>query len=334
MIEITSITPFGSKNNIIRYYERILKDTNPKEEIEKAINSCRLGSINLNNDQKNILRYIHSKFPIFILGSPRTLDRIRNHFNSNGWQILIYDKKTTDFGNALINVFGYKEKFRDKIKKGIWLAKQLKIKTCPYCNAQYTLFVEYHLERETKKIAKFQFDHFFPKNQYPYFSLSLFNLIPSCASCNQTKSSQSVDLKDFYHPYYNSIADVSEFIVKYPDKVENWNFKAIRDLDPEKIELKFKSKYLHKKDFVEKHDKMFHITAVYSRHKDVAQELLVNSILYNKYYKKGAKSIEGLFPDNKTMLRYILGNYMLEDDILKRPLSKFTQDIAKQLELL
>src|SRR5690554_1895303 len=111
MIEITSITPFGSKNNIICYYERILKDTNPKEKFEIAIKACRLGSINLNCDQKNILRYIHTKFPIFILGSPRALDRIRNHFNSNGWQILIYDKKTTDFGNALIDVFGYKEKF-------------------------------------------------------------------------------------------------------------------------------------------------------------------------------------------------------------------------------
>lgn len=343
MIKIEKINPIDSSSvlnvSLLKwiYYSRVLNYTNPKKNLEDALKNNKLGGIDLSadNNKREILCFILKRLPLFIMGAPIVLDKIKKHFESstNNWQRLIYndaEKSTTDFGKELIKLFGYDEYFRNRKEKGIWLAKQLNIKTCPYCNAQYTLYVE----DKNMSIAKFQFDHFFPKNQYPYFSLSLFNLIPSCASCNQTKSSKPVNLKEFYHPYYNSIAFCSEFIVNYPDKVENWNFKAIRDLDSEKIEVKFKSKYPETENFVKKHDEMFHITAVYSRHKDVAQELLVKSILYNKFYKKGTKSIEGLFPDNKTMLRYILGNYMLEEDILKRPLSKFTQDIAKQLKLI
>ncbi|MFK4985705.1 hypothetical protein ACI4B7_28170, partial [Klebsiella pneumoniae] len=81
----------------------------------------------------------------------------------------------------------------------IWLARQLNLKCCPYCNAQYTIIAN---SDAGKTIAKFQFDHFFSKDKFPYLSISLYNLIPSCANCNITKSKKPLNLKDHYHPYF------------------------------------------------------------------------------------------------------------------------------------
>lgn len=62
-----------------------------------------------------------------------------------------------------------------------WLQRQLGVKVCPYCNRMYTttLFGENRIRPD--------FDHFYPISQYPYFAVSLFNLIPSCSMCNKRK---------------------------------------------------------------------------------------------------------------------------------------------------
>ena len=44
--------------------------------------------------------------------------------------------------------------------------------------------------------------------------------------------------------------------------------------------------------------------------------------------------IKGLFSDERQFLRYLIGNYAFSDEINERPLSKFTQDIARQLKLI
>lgn len=60
------------------------------------------------------------------------------------------------------------------------LAEWIGVNTCVYCNRQYTLTVR---GRNTK-IVRPEFDHFLPKSTYPFFALSLYNLIPSCHICN------------------------------------------------------------------------------------------------------------------------------------------------------
>ena len=64
--------------------------------------------------------------------------------------------------------------------------KDLDIKVCPYCNRNYIL----NFNKKGKANATAQLDHFFDKKDYPYLSVSIYNLVPSCGTCNLRKSSK------------------------------------------------------------------------------------------------------------------------------------------------
>lgn len=66
-----------------------------------------------------------------------------------------------------------------------WLQRQLGVEVCPYCNRIYTTTLH------RKKRIRPDFDHFYPQSRYPYFAVSLFNLIPSCSMCNRGKSDKA-----------------------------------------------------------------------------------------------------------------------------------------------
>lgn len=340
MIQIDEISGFEKKGKTKLsdmsddYFVKLHPDqlTNPLKKLRNSLVTDLLYQFQLQADHRTFIEFLIRRYNPLIKGTPRILNSLKNHIHTQGWQQLVYEhNQTTDFGKALLKAFGYKSRFRSDQKKGIWLARVLNIKSCPYCNSQYTLFVQ---STDGAGLAKFQFDHFYPKDRYPYFSVSLFNLVPSCSSCNHKKRNSDMNIFQHYHPYYNAISPYAKFVVKFPDDVNKWNFKAIRDLDPDMLMISFVGKYLETDAIVKEHDRLYDISIIYERHKDIAHELLVKSILYNQYYRKGTRSIKGLFPDNKSMLQYILGNYLEEKDTLNRPLSKFTQDIAKQLNLI
>ena len=85
---------------------------------------------------------------------------------------------------------------------------------------------------------------------------------------------------------------------------------------------------------MENHDSIFDITEIYQRHTDIVEDLLYKSIICNSSFKKDVKKIKGLFENDSTYNRYLIGNYYMKSEILKRPLAKFTQDIARQLKLI
>ena len=66
-----------------------------------------------------------------------------------------------------------------------WLQQQLGVKVCPYCNRMYTTTLF------GKDKIRPDFDHFYPQSEYAYFSVSLFNLIPSCSMCNKKKGANA-----------------------------------------------------------------------------------------------------------------------------------------------
>lgn len=61
------------------------------------------------------------------------------------------------------------------------LVEKMGISVCPYCNRQYIQPVTI----EGKKRYLGDLDHILPKSIYKLFSLSLWNLTPSCKVCNQ-----------------------------------------------------------------------------------------------------------------------------------------------------
>lgn len=337
MIKIETIKPLGSNvsqsiQSIKKDFLKVIDKLGHIPQLLVAIHLKELDGIGLSIKQIECLQFICENYNQIILGSPLKLEQMIRTFDNNGWNKEIINGKTrTPFGVALTNLFGYKNNFRSSQKRGVWFASQMNIKVCPYCNSQYTLVVN----RKNKGVlAKLHFDHFFPLEKFPYLSVSLYNIIPSCAACNHKKSNTHLRIKDAYHPYYNSIGEFAEFKVNFPGDVEKLSFPQLLSMDIEKIRIQFLSKFSHTKMLIEKYDALFDISAIYARHKDLAHTIMIQSTLRNRYYQKSVMKIKGLFPDEGTMLKYILGSSLDMADTLNKPLSKFTQDIAKKLKLI
>ncbi|MCZ8354665.1 MAG: hypothetical protein O9340_08015 [Cyclobacteriaceae bacterium] len=298
--------------------------TTPLERLEK-------GRKKFKGLQKQILDYCISEFDNIIKATPDKLESIIQHFHGQGWDAamnyLIKPSSTRKFKDTLFDYFGYKS-FRSDLIKGVWYADKLNIKTCPYCNSQFTLTTR---ENGSAKKARFQFDHFFAKTDYPYLSISMYNLIPACADCNLSKSSNPTNLNDNYHPYYSSLADKCEFSLDNKSVLEKL---ILKDVDQKLIKIKLESISSSHTTLINNHKRAFHLDDIYENHKDFAEEILMKAIMYPETKRQELFKIKGLFKDESTFYRYLLGNYHLEGDILKRPLAKFTQDIAKQLGLI
>lgn len=90
-------------------------------------------------------------------------------------------------------------------KISYWLQRQLQVSVCPFCNRIYTTT----LYRENIRPA---FDHFFPRSEYPYLAVSLFNLIPICDICNKAKSDHAeiYRKKQIIYPYDESFDECFE----------------------------------------------------------------------------------------------------------------------------
>jgi len=95
--------------------------------------------------------------------------------------------------------------FSDKKTKG-WNAFELcassKYQLCPYCQQAVALTIY----RDSKSQAfRPTLDHFYPKAQYPFLGLSLYNLVPSCHSCNSSlKTTKDFYKKKHLHPFEDS----------------------------------------------------------------------------------------------------------------------------------
>ena len=285
-------------------------------EIQKRL-GCKItkeiiGSIDETDKEKIIELIDELKIPdklnAILFYKPKEIEENKAHFAI----IKKYDKLKT----AIEDAFYYKE-FRKR--ELVELAKMLNVKVCPYCNMQYTLYAEEKDGEETEdELAKFQFDHFISKTDYPMFSMSLYNLIPSCAVCNHGKRDGELPVE--LNPYYNDIHKLFHFEVK--DQLDLLLSKKV-----DRVDIKTESTKGNEQ-IVNTYNNIFHISTLYSRHKDIVQEI------YDKaYIASSAENLARLLKTDKKRLSELwYGTYLDEKDIEKRPLTKFIQDIKKQSE--
>ena len=233
-------------------------------------------------------------------------------------------RKSTKFGAQILKDFNYAD-FRSTVL--VELSAKLNVKTCPYCNMSYTVYAEelIQLKRRSRveKLAKFQFDHFYDKMSYPMLSMSLYNLVPCCPVCNQGKSFR--DLPRVFHPYLTDIHTLFKFEVAEPLRV----MYGGRQSDLVEVKLKWDASVNidHKKKF----EDTFHLGALYSRHGDIVDETYVKAYLELYYIEPRNFSFMD-DSDVRDLYRLWYGNYMSADEIWKRPLSKFQQDIRVQAQ--
>ena len=114
--------------------------------------------------------------------------------------------------------------------------------------------------------------------------------------------------------------------------VENMSLvDYLTDWDAEKLKIEFVPKVYGE---YSEYDKKFHISKLYNNFKSEVEEVIWRSRIYNPKMIEALKQsgVYQLKPDDVN--RFIIGNYDREEDILKRPLAKLIQDIAKQIGLV
>ncbi|HIF9238790.1 TPA: hypothetical protein ACX6RC_001296 [Photobacterium damselae] len=102
--------------------------------------------------------------------SKEIMDRCKLVFNYNKFTTV--DKRKINDVNDW-NAYNYLQGFSTKV--------------CPYCNLDVTTLVNNCLdENRVQYKIRPALDHYLPQSLFPYFSLSIYNLIPSCTSCNSS----------------------------------------------------------------------------------------------------------------------------------------------------
>lgn len=270
-----------------------------------------------NTNQIDYLMEISNNLDKLVIATPSEIEIFKN--NGFGPIPKLWHKKNAghiSFKDEILNALDYSGLRSNFYPKYF---QKIGIKACVYCNSQLTVCTEV----DENVSAKFQVDHYLDKASYPCFSISFFNLYPTCASCNNIKRNNEVKFLLY-----------SEDPTYIPKSAFNFSFKPgsvakyLNSRNIEDIELVFTEP---NGDF----QSTFDITGIYNTQKDIAEELILKSELYSKSYQHSLiESFPSIFTNASLNSRIFIGNYCGENEIHKRPMSKFMQDIAKDLGLI
>jgi len=268
---------------------------------------------NLEDKTVECLNYVFENLESILSANTTELKKYIEYFEKNCSDSL---KDGTELNKILRNELFEKEynNWGGRKKYGAYTFVQtLDLKTCPYCNRNYTFVVN----NENGKLRP-EIDHFYPKSIYPFLAMSFFNLIPSCSICNHTKSNKVK--KDLDNPY-----DIESNSYKFTYIPNNIEFATVEkekyDFDSFDIALKGNDSNIE----------LFNLTELYQQHKDIVLDLLIKKAYYPQSYLEELEKSFGFTKDE--IYRYLLGNYNKEEDLHKRPLSKLIWDISEELGL-
>lgn len=232
---------------------------------------------------------------------------------------------------------GYEQKICSSEDKKIAydIVKDLGLTTCPYCNRNFITSIRRD-QNKYKKITRPQLDHFISKSKFPFLACSLYNLVPSCSTCNLLKSDDKND--NLISPYE---LDSSTFNFKY--KLTK-DFQFGKD-NSDGIELKILGNFDANKE-------TFLLEELYDTHKYIISDILNKAYEHPKEYAKDlftfktgsgeqlislndiVKSLYSEHLSESEIHNILYGTELSKDELFKRPLSKLTYDVLSQKGLI
>ncbi|MFI3227953.1 MAG: hypothetical protein R3Y09_11195 [Clostridia bacterium] len=223
-----------------------------------------------------------------------------------------FNEKYYNNYNYLLDAFNY-DKLSSENRDII--ISNMNISVCPYCNMNYII----NFDKNGKKSASADLDHFYPKSLYPFYSLCLYNFVPSCQICNsRLKGSIDMQVDTHVHPHFNNFGKDGYF--KISNIIEAGSKTHTSDVI---ISLESKNSKVSKSNDV------FKIEERYKELKNKAADYLNSARVYNECY---IDELNGLLnsSDVKTL---IFGKELSEEDLLNESLGKFKMDLLKQLDI-
>jgi len=185
----------------------------------------------------------------------------------------------------------------------------------------------------------FTLDHVLPKSEYNFLSLSIFNLVPSCNSCNSKFKHQ----KEF--TVNNELAkicpssdnfewdDLMNFKLKFDINDPDFERKIseIKEVKDVEIKIDNKNSLLGVDEFIE----IFKLKSRYEFHKNISFEMIENRKLYSDSNIKEISDLfleKGIIKSVDSLKKDIFGKELFEEN--NAPFEKYKRDIAKQLGLI
>lgn len=256
-----------------------------------------------------------------ILGKPEEILLIYQKFKQKNLA-----KKEEEIIKYFFKESGYKW-FQKNFGKDF--LNDLDINTCLYCNRNYILQI-------VDNRANAQLDHWFPKGTFYILALSLYNLIPSCSSCNHIKLTGKEAIKKL-----SSNQNLKD------DEINQWWLnEALNKLNHPYLDnhnFRFSYEYKSLDDFnlkidVEKDSKtdstlkFNRIEEIYNAHSNLELKDLVHlrSKYSDTFLNMVSNNFEGIVSKEEAY-RIIFGVEEKAENFHKRPFSKFKTDIIDEL---
>lgn len=219
----------------------------------------------------------------------------------------------------LLNLNTYLEsifKYSDRKDRLILYYSKRETSNCHYCLAQHTTIYS----GKSKKYLKGNLDHIYPKSKNAIISVSLNNLVPICAHCNQRKlDATGIDFN--FNPFDQiEIDKIPTFIFKDVLNIKNGNVQLtnIEGLKIDNINPTLENR--------------LELTSLYKEYKSPIINLFERYKKFNSTsYEKQIKELIGKgISDN---LEYFISEVPYTDDNIQNiPLHKFKSDFYKELE--
>lgn len=197
------------------------------------------------------------------------------------------------------------------------LLAKMNVKTCPYCDRQY--ITNFDINKSSADL-----DHFYPKSEYPYLALNIYNFIPACPICNRLfKNDEEIQV----NPRFEEFGNDAVFTIK--NKLISYIDMNLEDID---IEIDIKNQELETK--INSNIDTFKLKEVYKVHRDYIYQLIKDiNFRSNKNY---INDISDLINSNDNQYKdKILEELILQPYKFKiennEPLGKLTKDILNEL---
>jgi hypothetical protein len=209
------------------------------------------------------------------------------------------------------------------------LAYRLGATICPYCNRNYTFTVG-----DQSGVTRPELDHFLSRSSNLYLSYSLYNLVPSCSSCNRLKSNKAIDDHNCYYPYRDDVS--SKLIFSFKSETTDWLY----DFTDASFEIDLLN--IHSKNSVRdkvtchssledikgyNFNECFKLTSIYQYHKSYVSSFMYKANIYNNIINNDNIDIFNLFSTKASLIQFIFGLNVF--DVENDPLSKLTRDLFR-----
>ncbi|MFP3598446.1 HNH endonuclease [Chryseobacterium sp. SIMBA_029] len=183
---------------------------------------------------------------------------------------------------------------------------------------------------KTEKKNHFTLDHLLPQSEYPYLSLSLFNLVPSCYSCNsKLKNDKKIysNLDELLFTSPTGLKTISDIIFKIYFKTGFDDKNLPKELN--EYSVKIESPYTE-------YFKVFNLQGRYNFHKNISHELISKRRIYSDSQIKeifNLLNVKGKSISENEIKNQIFGSDIFTED-RNKPFQKYKKDIAKQLKII